>query len=349
MFSVKDIGLKDTGDLGVGWRRWQRRAIEASADQLYGAARWIGRSPGVVTAAGEPGLSFPDPSHRRVHLIAVALGGRREGPFSQGDFGKGFVHVFDERSLDIVLEELDTVTDFVRYLVDKEAFATQPGIIASDEDLLAVYLSGNRAFPTGCDHFVIDDTCWDGFSRQPEFLAKKEANRQSYLWDYLIELLTHEHKEGYLQPGLPLSEIEQIVRVMAKENRFNRRVLSARLEEFLAQARQGRTRARMVSSTSGVTYVFLRCLRSEPQESRLAELDMRTFVARGSLNEGDTVIGIAVVESNTESGFSLEVLQRHQSVWTTEDAALAAEVQRHTGFFSNPLVTKVHDDEYPRA
>jgi hypothetical protein len=47
----------------------------------------------------------------------VALGGRREGPVSQGDFGKGFVHVFDERSLDIVLSELDTVTDFVQYLL----------------------------------------------------------------------------------------------------------------------------------------------------------------------------------------------------------------------------------------
>lgn len=86
IFSVKDINLVDAGDAEVNWRRWQKRAIEESVDPLYGAARFVSRSSGVVTAEGKPGLSFPDMSRRRVHLVAVALGGMREGPANQGDF-----------------------------------------------------------------------------------------------------------------------------------------------------------------------------------------------------------------------------------------------------------------------
>src|SRR5206468_1405904 len=103
-----------------------------------------------------------------------------------------------------------------------------------------------------------------------------------------------------------------------------------------------RTRARIIPSGSGVTYVFLRCTRDAPQKMRLAELDMRTFVARGSHGAGTTVVGITVVESNTVTGFSLEVLHRHHPVWTREDAALAAEVQRRAGYFSSPVTTHVH-------
>ena len=54
-------------------------------------------------------------------VVAVALGSDGAVGFEQGDFGKGFVHILDDRSLQIVMEELDTITDFVEYLLAKEA------------------------------------------------------------------------------------------------------------------------------------------------------------------------------------------------------------------------------------
>jgi hypothetical protein len=350
IFSVKDITFAAGGDPAIGWQRWQKRAIEGSVDQLYGAARFVRRSSRVVTAEGAVALSFPDFSRRHVHLVAVALGGKREGPFCQGDFGKGFVHVFDERSLDIVLGELDTITDFVKYLIDKEAFAGRPtGIVGADEDILAMYLNHNRTFPNDCDFFIADGTCWAGFSQEAAYLAKKESDRESYGWDRIIELLSQEFREGYLQPGLTLSDIERTVRVMAREHRFNRRILAKNLADFLARARQRQIRARIVPSTSGVTYVFLRCSRDEPQDHRLAELDMRCFIARGSQRAGATVVGITVVESTTEPGFSLEVMHLHHPNWTKEDAALAAEAQRRSGFFASPILRHGREDEYPHV
>src|SRR4051812_31031570 len=38
--SVKEIQYKDTGDK-VGWDRWHRDAIDASARQIWGAERWL--------------------------------------------------------------------------------------------------------------------------------------------------------------------------------------------------------------------------------------------------------------------------------------------------------------------
>ena len=76
-------------------------------------------------------------------------------PFMIGDISTEdpFVHVFDERAIEILLQELDTMQDFVEYLdqraaiIRDETFTLAP----SEEDLLAFYLrSFNCRNPRGC-------------------------------------------------------------------------------------------------------------------------------------------------------------------------------------------------------
>jgi hypothetical protein len=74
IFSIKDIGLKETSDPTVGWERWRKKAIDASSRQNYGAQRWISSASNVITNDGEKGLAFPEASRRRIHRVAVALG-----------------------------------------------------------------------------------------------------------------------------------------------------------------------------------------------------------------------------------------------------------------------------------
>jgi hypothetical protein len=147
IFSVKEVAFKNTGDR-VGWERWRRAAIDESCNQIAGAERWIKANPNVITKDGQSGLAFPASS--RVHRIAVGLGSQSEVPMTFGDFGKGFIHVFDEHSLNTLMEELDTISDFVKYLVDKEAFYRAGKLTLFDgggeEDLLALYLASGRRF-----------------------------------------------------------------------------------------------------------------------------------------------------------------------------------------------------------
>ena len=45
IFSDKDCTFPNTGNLAIDWCRWYRKAIEKSADQVYGAERWITKYP----------------------------------------------------------------------------------------------------------------------------------------------------------------------------------------------------------------------------------------------------------------------------------------------------------------
>src|SRR3989442_513982 len=116
IFSVKEIALGKKKGPEVEWARWQREAIDASAKQIYGAERWLRTASHVVRRDGSLGIALPDLISRRVHRVAVALGGRGDVPVHMGDLGKGHIHVLTEESLGTVLGELDTVTDLTEYL-----------------------------------------------------------------------------------------------------------------------------------------------------------------------------------------------------------------------------------------
>ena len=109
IFSVKEIVYKDTGDTLLDWDRWTKKTIDASCKQIYGAEKWLLKSNNVVTREGKQGLEIPPKSIIKVHRVAIALGGNGKTPLYYGDFGKGFIHVFDEAALQTIMQELDTI------------------------------------------------------------------------------------------------------------------------------------------------------------------------------------------------------------------------------------------------
>lgn len=191
IFSDKEIEFGNSGSLERDWARWMRKAVLKSANQIFGAERWLSRYPDKVFLDAKAKVKFPftlPPADRmRVHRIVVAhdrSGRRREqiggsgslhvapwisgddhlrpfedggAPFAVGqvDPSRGFVHVLDDSSLHLVLGELDTITDFLAYLERKEVFI-QSGKLASaagEEELLAYYLK--KTNNDGVHDFVI--------------------------------------------------------------------------------------------------------------------------------------------------------------------------------------------------
>jgi hypothetical protein len=350
IFSVKDKTLGNSGDIEVDWNRWRREAVENSYTQAYGAERWINRAANVVTSEGEAVLAFPDAARRRVHRIVVAFGGKRQVPFSSGDFGKGFVHVIDELSMLVLLTELDTITDFVQYLSDKEAFfsgGVRIVIEGGEEDVLALYLANNRSFPEKCDFIIIENALWANFQKKPEYRAKKIADGDSQIWDKLIEEFCGHFQSGTLEYSAPLSDVELVTRTMARENRFNRRNLAKSFKQFMELTETKQRRARYTISPSGIGYVFLATPHGYNREARMSELGARCGVVRGSNPEIKTVVGIATEEYVPGKGYSLDACYFHRAEWTDEDQAIMEEVQREFGYFKAPLVTHYQEDEYP--
>lgn len=354
IFSVKEIAFKDTGDK-VGWERWRRAAIEESCSQIAGAERWIEANPNVITKDGELGLPFP--AERVVHRVAVALGSEGKVPMTFGDFGKGFVHVFDEKSLSILMDELDTISDFVKYLGDKESFYRAGRLTHFDgggeEDFLALYLACDRQFPEEPVLIVLNNDLWDHFNSDPAVLSRKKLNEISYYWDEIIEELYQTYLDSNLITDFPhtsgkLPDLEKAIRVMARENRFSRRLLSISLVDFLQNSHERRSKARVSDSPLlDARYVFLISDYDSNRKANLGELLGRCIVARG-LNQTKTkIIGLGVEFSKHVEGSATTACYLEIDDWTDEWQQQMDYQQREFGYFKKPQVKGLSEHEYP--
>ncbi len=342
IISVKERALNHSGDLGQDWERWTRKAVTNSIKQISGAEREIAEMSHVIRSDGSQGLPLPPQATRQIHRIAVAIGGKDCVPIAAGDQGKGFCHVFDETAFELILTELDTITDFTQFLtaLEEHLYRTQV-IVAGLENLLAVYLENGREFPKEPTIHIIEGEIWSEYLNRPEVRKKKEANRVSYYWDKLIEAFTLEILERGHGNNSNLSDLEPAVRIMALESRFSRRILGKLLAEFLRQ-NPIRIRARHFTSEAGVSYVFLMTLGN--REDRIEELKGRCFIVRGLIG-ADPVVGIATeAPPNANSPTDLYFLSK---AWTDEDQRSLVRIQNETGYFRAPKSQRREFDEYP--
>jgi hypothetical protein len=328
IFSDKDCHFPASGKLDLDWARWFRRAVVKSADQLWGAERWLRENPGRVfvdrSCSQRLPVPLPVPTRMRVHRVVVAhdaarrcreviggsgsliifpaltgdshvagpiatLGDLYESwgngwrdqagysktvlPFAVGDLdpSKGFIHVFDDTGLNVVLRELDTAPDFVAYLRDREQFIRSGRLLSAlgEEELLAHYLTevdgyGWRSFCIPDDpkaKAIIPEGEWHHLQKDPAWIARKRADEASYGWDKVIERFNTRILDGTsaAYPFAASSTQELAVRAMAREPRFHRRIFAAALGDFLRGKIAGAIAARVVNPIrpGSPYYIFL--------------------------------------------------------------------------------------------
>jgi len=348
IISVKEIGFKETENNSVAHERWRKKAITKSVGQIFGAEKWIENAQQIITKDGSYALPFPPPERRVIHRIAVAFGGCGKTSIEYGDFGHGFVHVFDEESLNILMSELDTISDFIQYLRDKETLISSVNKIVlegGEEDLLTYYLANNRSFPQAYDCIIITNDMWKVFSRSEKYQNKKRDERISYAWDALIEQLISYYHTGELLTEPSLNNFELSIRVLSKESRFGRRVLSEVFANFLQISANGEI-CRVFSAHSGVTYVFLATADGISRENRQAELHMRCILARGLRKDSEIVVGIATECYRENAEVSYDLLYYHLEKWDEKAQETFDMIQNETGYFKNPLISGKRFDEY---
>jgi hypothetical protein len=344
--SVKDVQFQEHKERTAASERWNRKAIDESVKQIYGAERWLATAPHVIRSNGLPGLRLPEPEVRRIHRIAVAFGGKGEVPIKSGKFGKGYVHVMSESAFEHILTELDTITDLIGYLTAKEG--SSPRLVLGGEcNLLGCYLLNNKALPTDVDFLLVDETHWEGLRERDDYKRKKKADEVSYYWDRLIESYTGPNGELLDTPGLDFTEFEFALRTMAREDRFNRRILGGGLVEFLDAALGGALRARFMSSPSGVIYVPMLFKPTEDKERRCTLLAQRCAFARHGVGKGDIVIGIAFIENEIGVASVRELLHFDARNWTAGDDERAAQQKAALNYDSFTAMRKVDELEYP--
>jgi hypothetical protein len=348
IFSVKYSEYKETEDPKVGASRWYRETVEHSVKGLYGAERNLARATYVTRSDGQQGLPLPPLADRKIHRISVSLGGRRRVDLSSGDFGKGFVHCFDDQFVGIALPELSTVTDFISYLEAKEELARQRRafIMGGEEDLLAVYLHQGRKFPE-VDRIMVEENLWVSFLRNAAYQRRLEAERSSYAWDDLIEYVAEYALAGQMESEGTLSDNELVLRVMARESRLSRRMLADTFLEFRERAKRGEVSARMTPALSGVTYVFYNPPPSHDRTIRNKVLQLRCFVARNEIRENKTVVGIGLNVEPAPEGYALDLVFIHFPEWTPDHEREAEKTKQELGYFRTMQSSSEQIDEYP--
>ena len=397
VFSDKHIEFQQNKDLSVAWPRWFKRAVTESAKQLHGAMNWLLRFPDRIfldAACTRPlPVALPSADRARYHLVAVTRGSREactkafpgsfgtlqintdiegraheQAPFTVGvlDRSKHFVHVLDEFSLEVVMDEMGTITDFVAYLNAREAFLGTDDttvVAAGEEQLIAAYISNSDdskhpflpdAIATEKPDLVMfDDTYYPGLKKRPEYQEKRRQDERSRAWDDMLERLIRLGDPRLVYPEVeqPNHESEMALRLMAAESRFRRHLLTESLVEMLAaaaeQPKQRRARVFTTREQPDLVYIFLVTpkLSTETDDDyrkhRVAMLHAYCRCAKLRFPQADTFIGIGLDHPARDYEMSSEdviVFTCHE--YTPEEKAETERFQSEFGILADGLTMR---------
>jgi len=279
LVSEKDKHFSPTIDTAVSWSRWARDSVAESANQLLSAHRHITKLAEPLFLDRRAEYPFPfaiDRATVRVHLIALCrnvkaekatrtpglAAARGDGLSFEADAGAGvadrafvvgdidpakhFVHVLDEESFDLVVNELGTLSDLLRYLDCRERAIRHGGLTRFDaeRDVLASYLS------------EIDDLGNGDIRLVAPSAAGAAPTLQGEPWASFISTSAYERWHFFQEAAKPWAEIatrfskaiveadvgeeaaegtiathEEALRLWASENLFSRAYLALQLYE----------------------------------------------------------------------------------------------------------------------
>ncbi len=405
VFSDKDCAYPAGDDEELNWRRWFKRAVQKSAEQIWGAERWIKANPQRLfldpACTQRFPIPLPDPATAVFHRIIVAHGASEQckalfggsGSFmmdstvigsmhtaspaeggqlftiGQIDPAKGYIHVFDDTSLEVIMHTLDTITDFVLYLTKKEQFMTggQAIFVAGEEELLAYYLQDINAdgehdflLSPDIDGLAIVEGLWDEFICSPEYQAQQEAKQVRYLWDGLIEQfnthILHGTQYYTMPPGIEYSE--RNIRFLAREPRTRRRFLAQSLLDMLETTPPSMKCARVIEpSRPGDPYYVLLILPHPHgmsdeayREGRLSYLVAYCMITKLLYPQALDIVGIATEASSTlAERRSEDALYLDARNWKEEQQAEAGSLQRDMGLLTNLTKFSGVVRDYPLA
>ena len=338
IWQVKDLKLGENG-------RYKESEVKKNLRQLSGAKRQLFnlKTPIELENSRRRIETFNPTEIKEIFLISVVLG-ERETFFPFVESIKEYtVHVFNKSFTQIVLTELDTISDFTTYLRLKEALINDNKsitIMGGEEELLASYLMDGRNFSrlNNATHILLEEGSWKSFISSPPYKAKKEEDKYSYGWDDIINR-AHEGSSKY----------ELVDRELARPTRFERRFLGKCLLDawIIATNDDIYDSYRRILPTKDTTYCFVFCNSDIPRESRISMLKVVCYVARGKFQENKKVIGIAT-EKKIAPTCSYDFCLLDFPDWNEENEKEILKLQKQFEILKNPVIAKVEENEYPQ-
>ena len=361
--------------------------------------RWLRENPSRLFTDSDCNtrlpLAIPAPEKVVFHRIIVAHGAARAcKSFFQGGSGslmidshldgeeahsgalfqighvsqsKGFVHILDDTTLEIVLKTLDTIADFTAYLQKKEALLCGSTHIsaAGEEELLGHYLKdlneqGQHDFviPRGYSSVAYGEGQWSSFCRHEQRRSQLQANSISYAWDELIEEFTLHTFSGTHRTTTQktIGEQEILYRWLAREPRTRRRTLAQALLGLTFKTPPGFRATRIVEPSFGGDphFLFLVLPRTpnisddDYRDTRQKLLGWYCLVMKLRYPSAVDFVGIATEAGPSPEDRSEDLIYFDARDWTSELDREAREVQKELGLLTHVAEFRGIENEYPQ-
>jgi hypothetical protein len=305
IFSERSRPCPANSELPRTWPRWKNKVIGGGGAQLRMAHNWLSRNDNRFfmdsACTTRCPIQIPRPAECIYHLVLVAsdinqgckdffgdptgtllLGNTEFDPehfepyvVSTKDFPERFIHIFDIEGLRHVLAEVDTITDFLKYLDERRRFfESQTRLrVAGEEELIAVFQMNTKngehfiPLPEGYNS-VYFDVGYHAEYVETGFKARRDrGNVSSYRWDELIEHLTEDIFTG----KVPLDRVasgEIALRQLALESRLARRSHVHALDELSSQSVIGEWRTKITRAHANQSRAFVYVLFLEDPENK---------------------------------------------------------------------------------
>lgn len=398
IFSVKNIKYNENKGL-AGWQRWKRKAIDESITQINGAEKWIKNHPDQIYLNKNCNTIIPINSKKKfkIYRIVVAHGisdsianipGNTSGSLGikysdNNDFEdvQYFVelpkspiyHILDSANLEILLKELDTITDFINYLKEKEKAIKLSKIVTytGEEDVMGQYL--RTIEPETGKHYILKDQnkdlivdfenmIWKNFSNSYEYKEKKILDKSSYLWDKYLQQLCEYALNGELTGNIDIFQESSPIKEMAKESRFYRRILSGGIIQsvnYFPEIADDYTRqVRLIMSEDNKSaYVFLQIKYNEQDDYETVVRPKRRQmlnIACGTLKNKHSflqkIVGIAINSPKHHIYADQDYILLDCKKWTRKDRSHYYNLNKDYNFWKQKNELKVVNSyEYPSA
>ncbi len=377
IISVKNYEFKDF------YSRYFRRTIEKAVKQIYGAERKLLSSDKDIFIK-HPKRSierFPKERIKNIHRVIVNLGeGVRFYPFNQETKDEKFITLLDKEAFHTIVQELDTIPDFLEYLKKREElFADKtvtilPGeeddfpsetahqffeyaqkqfipnekksilISGTEHDILAHYLKNKRTFPD-----YIQSKEYNGMFVQldgnwNDFNQRDQVKGKRELDKnsyFLDELVKREILTNFNE-----NSVELATSIMSF-NRFNRRLISNNFLQFFDTYKdaKGNFLARRYSDFDGVGILFAFYPQEMPEEmvNTLLGIALDSFCVYNNYKSKSIIL---IATTNEFKQFKMGLMKDIVPFSEEKELQIKKEVEL-LGWFTKHKEFKATEKEYP--
>ena len=376
---------RDDSDILVQWQRWEKEVIQKQISSAKGAESYIRKQKGkiyldakrtqelpikiqiqdlkfhkfiIAHGAGEACKAFSEANVRGSLGIWYGEKEKRAHPFIVQLDKSDIVHVLDSENLEIVFNELDTFADFISYIDAKEdAIKRYDSVVyCGEEDLLAHYFfnfdeeKNAHVIGTndeGINCIMIGEGEWQSFSSSSAYRRKKEADRDSYLWDDLIQRASENAFSGRLRNARDIFNEPSAIREMAKEPRFSRRALTKLMRQAIEEApndasKSFRQLSVLPSFYEDRRYVFLQLLVNEAKDYeeycaiRREMVTIACGVVKNQWPHLKEVIGIGLEPPKISRVVSEDLILMNCENWSDKERDHYNQANEVIGFLKSP-------------